>query len=99
MSGLSPGGIVQAMGEQVATIVEPAECLWTFRDNEWLCLRTDNAHHRQRVEAPRRLCYPHPRYEWGPCIHRHPVPVEAGGEVVAYLCPHCDQQLPADWRL
>ena len=33
------------------------------------------------------------------CLHGSAVPVElaAGGERVAWLCPDCDEQLPADW--
>lgn len=34
-----------------------------------------------------------------PCAHADAVPVElaSGGERVAWLCPACDEQLPADW--
>lgn len=52
-----------------------------------------------------------PRWEWhevrtlggscrwirGRCNHIDAVPVETGGETVAYLCLTCDQQLPAEW--
>lgn len=31
----------------------------------------------------------------GACNHLTPVPVRSGGELVAYLCPDCDQQLAA----
>ncbi|KAB2347331.1 hypothetical protein [Actinomadura rudentiformis] len=31
------------------------------------------------------------------CAHGSAIPVEFGGEVVAALCPECDQQLPAEW--
>lgn len=34
----------------------------------------------------------------GPCDHEPAVPVESGGELVAWLCTECDQQLPAEWR-
>lgn len=35
-----------------------------------------------------------------PCAHPGAVPVDAAwtGERVAWLCPECDAQLPADWR-
>lgn len=34
----------------------------------------------------------------GPCAHPDAVPVElATGEIVAWLCPACDRQLPAGW--
>lgn len=33
-----------------------------------------------------------------PCRHRDVVPVESGGDVVAYLCRTCDAQLPEEWR-
>lgn len=35
----------------------------------------------------------------GPCNHPDAVPVELllTGEVVAWLCPDCDRQLPAGW--
>lgn len=34
-----------------------------------------------------------------PCPHSGAVPVESVlGEVVAWLCPECDEQLPAEWR-
>lgn len=32
-----------------------------------------------------------------PSHHGSVVPVESGGEVVAYLCTDCDTQLPAEW--
>lgn len=42
------------------------------------------------------------REEWikGACNHLTPVAVEntITGEVVAWLCTDCDQQLPAHWR-
>lgn len=31
------------------------------------------------------------------CAHPDAIPVEAGGEVVAGLCPACDVQLSAEW--
>ena len=36
----------------------------------------------------------------GPCAHTGAVPVDLAltGETVAWLCPRCDAQLPADWR-
>lgn len=36
----------------------------------------------------------------GPCAHPGAVPVELldDGDVVAWLCPACDTQLPAEWR-
>lgn len=35
-----------------------------------------------------------------PRAHAAAVPVDdLTGEVVAWLCPHCDKQLPADWEL
>lgn len=47
------------------------------------------------------LCETEPRYIKGPCNHLETVPVEQparlGGEVVAWLCLTCDQQLPAEW--
>lgn len=34
----------------------------------------------------------------GPCAHAEAVPVETlDGETVAWLCPGCDEQLPAEW--
>ncbi len=34
----------------------------------------------------------------GPCAHPEAVPVDAvTGDVVAWLCPGCDAQLPAAW--
>lgn len=54
-----------------------------------------------------------PRWEWvdtptvgdpysvtkGRCLHLTPEPVHAQptDELVAYLCPDCDAQLPAEW--
>lgn len=37
---------------------------------------------------------------FGGCPHPNAVPVELldGGAVVAWLCPDCDTQLPAEWR-
>lgn len=32
-----------------------------------------------------------------PCAHPNAISVESAGEVVAALCPDCDQQLPAAW--
>ena len=32
-----------------------------------------------------------------PCTHRAAVEVESAGERVAWLCPDCDAQLPAEW--
>jgi hypothetical protein len=33
-----------------------------------------------------------------PCRHSKALPVESVlGDVVAWLCPHCDQQLSAEW--
>ena len=38
------------------------------------------------------------RAAFGPCAHGEAVPVETlDGETVAWLCPACDEQLPADW--
>jgi hypothetical protein len=35
-----------------------------------------------------------------PCAHRQAVPVPGiGGNVVAWLCPQCDAQLPQDFRV
>ena len=31
------------------------------------------------------------------CFHHGAVEVESGGERVAWLCPDCDAQLPAEW--
>ena len=32
------------------------------------------------------------------CLHETAVPVESlNGEVIAYLCRTCDEQLPEDW--
>jgi hypothetical protein len=31
------------------------------------------------------------------CRHFNALPVESSGEVVAVLCPACDEQLPVDW--
>lgn len=40
--------------------------------------------------------------ELGPvtsCVHLEPVPVETlDGELVAWLCPECDEALPANWH-
>lgn len=38
--------------------------------------------------------------ELKPCLHTHAVPVELHltGELVAWLCPDCDAQLPEDFR-
>lgn len=39
------------------------------------------------------------QYVEGPCRHPRAVPVESVlGELVAWLCPGCDEQLPAEWR-
>lgn len=39
------------------------------------------------------------QYVEGPCRHSAAVPVESVlGELVAWLCPGCDEQLPAEWR-
>lgn len=37
----------------------------------------------------------------GPCAHPNAVPVELllGGEIIAWLCPSCDAQLSARWKL
>jgi hypothetical protein len=37
---------------------------------------------------------------FGQCTHPRALPVEAilTGDRVAWLCPDCDVQLPADWR-
>jgi hypothetical protein len=48
--------------------------------------------------APRRMCDVQPTYIRGRCLHTEVVPVEAGGEVVAYLCLTCDTQLFEGWR-
>lgn len=37
----------------------------------------------------------------GPCPHEHAVPVHTTGldeDLVAWLCPACYTQLPADWK-
>jgi hypothetical protein len=35
-----------------------------------------------------------------PCAHEPAVPVPGiGGDVVAWLCPQCDDQLPADFSV
>ena len=34
---------------------------------------------------------------FGPCRHAAAVPVVSAGVVVAWLCPDCDVQLPAEW--
>ena len=34
---------------------------------------------------------------FGGCPHADAEPVESGGETVAWLCPGCDTQLPAEW--
>lgn len=55
-----------------------------------------------------------PRFEWvetltpdgrsefirGACNHLEPVEVRStvDGELLAYLCPDCDTQLPANWK-
>lgn len=31
------------------------------------------------------------------CRHDHAAPVESDGAILAYLCPDCDTQLPADF--
>jgi hypothetical protein len=37
---------------------------------------------------------------FGPCAHPEAVPVDlpVTGETVAWLCPQCDAQLPAEWK-
>jgi hypothetical protein len=40
-----------------------------------------------------------PTVATGGCVHPAPEPVRTvGGDLVAWLCPDCDQELPADWR-
>lgn len=39
-----------------------------------------------------------PSYVRGACRHLEVVPVESGGETVAYLCTTCDTELPAEWQ-
>jgi hypothetical protein len=42
---------------------------------------------------------PQPEFVKGRCNHLEVVPVEtAGGDVVAYLCLTCDEQLPEEWK-
>jgi hypothetical protein len=42
-----------------------------------------------------------PEYIKGACRHLTPVEVRGvvNGELLAQLCPDCDTQLPAEWRL
>ena len=60
------------------------------------CIRTDDAHWREQVTL-RRLCDEADQTVYGPCRHVHQIPVESAcdGQVVAWLCPHCDAQLDA----
>ena len=73
--------------------LDPEECVL---DRRLRCTRTDDAHHRSDPVEVRRLGDAEPSYIWGPCIHRHVVPVESSvdGEIIAHLCLHCDAQLP-----
>ena len=69
------------------------ECVIRPRDRA--CIRKDERHHREQVEAPRQLWESEPRMTFGRCLHRHVVGVESivTSEVVARLCTYCDAQL------
>lgn len=73
-------------------LLDPDECILNRAGR---CQRHDEAHYRERIEI---FSDQHPEpvgFHWGPCHHRHPLPVEdVTGEIVAYLCTHCDSQLP-----
>ena len=64
-------------------------------DRDGQCVRTDERHYRESHEIAALSGWR--RQVLGPCLHRHPVPVESvvDGRIVALLCPHCDEQLPA----
>lgn len=84
------GGIVRG-GARVTIELHDDECMF---GRDLACQRRDDRHHRQSMTV-RTLCETKERVIFGPCIHRHVVPVESGGERVARLCLFCDAQLPA----
>lgn len=54
---------------------------------------------RQAAVTDLELIGAHIKAAFGPCAHPEPVPVETlDGELVAWLCPGCDEQLPAAWK-
>lgn len=75
------------------TDVDDDEC--TPDPTTGACSRTDDAHLYEVLVL--RTWTGDPVHRRGRCLHRHVVEVETGGEVVAQLCPTCDQQLPATW--
>lgn len=87
----SRGGYIRTE-RPIAVTLDDDECV-IGRDMR--CQRRDSAHYRDRVEL--RTLGGHVRAEWGACYHRHALPVESvvDGETVAWLCRHCDEQLPA----
>ena len=70
--------------------IDPDECLMNRHLD---CVRKDEAHHREQCMV--RTVGGREQIAYGHCLHRHTTPVEAGGEVVAHVCLHCDTQLPA----
>lgn len=74
------------------------ECVYALGDDKFpVCVRTDEHHWRELIPLGRTLCQPEERTTFGPCRHTHQLPVESTvtGDVVAWLCPHCDTQLIA----
>lgn len=101
MSRYRPGGIVRGPGVRVvlsemepgydppSTSMNPDASVpkWRhplFRDRDLIEVTTLGQRGAQYIE--------------GPCRHPAALPVESVlGELVAWLCPACDQQLDAEW--